>query len=171
MASREAAARIRRIREEAFARYEGKSVSHRSCGVCLAEVFGFPTRPFHAFRRGGLTGEGECGAVKAAQFILGAHLASPDPDGPLTEALRDAMTFFDTRWREKVSLAAGASAICKHLTATFPDFNGEERRRFCTRLVAGVAEALAETLVAFGVPLPEGDASLREAVPVPPPKP
>ena len=42
-------------------------------GICLAETFNLPTAPYQALRRGGITGEGECGAIKAGELILGQY--------------------------------------------------------------------------------------------------
>ena len=53
---------IERARAKAFLLYEGKVVPHRSCGIALAETFNLPARPYQCLRRGGITGEGECGA-------------------------------------------------------------------------------------------------------------
>ena len=39
---------------------------------------------------------------------------------------------------------------CDALTRGFGDFQGAERKRFCTHLVAGATEILAEALVRFG---------------------
>ena len=68
--------------------YEGRLVSHRSCGIALAETFSLPSAPYQALRKGGITGEGECGAIKAGELVLGELLGDPDPAGPVTEELR-----------------------------------------------------------------------------------
>src|SRR5687768_1686409 len=81
---------IAQAREKAFVLYEGIRVPHRSCGIALAETFGLPTRPYQALRRGGLTGEGYCGSIKAGELILGELLGDPDPTAPPTDALRRA---------------------------------------------------------------------------------
>ena len=64
--------------------YEGRQVSHRSCGIALAETFGLPSAPYQALRKGGITGAGECGAIKAGELVLGEILGcllytSPSP--------------------------------------------------------------------------------------------
>lgn len=58
-------AMIAAAREKAYILYEGKQVPHRSCGIALAETFDLPTRPYQALRRGGITGCGACGAIRA----------------------------------------------------------------------------------------------------------
>src|SRR5687768_2277061 len=85
---------IARAREKAYVLYEGKQVPHRSCGIALAETWGLPSRPYQSLRRGGITGEGECGAVKAGELILGELLGDPDPAGPVTDRLRGAMRWY-----------------------------------------------------------------------------
>src|SRR6188472_4343478 len=80
--------------EKAFLLYEGKVVPHRSCGIALAETFGLPTRPYQALRRGGITGKGACGAIRAGEHVLGELLGDPDPTGAVTPALRDAITWY-----------------------------------------------------------------------------
>ena len=62
---------IEAARRKVFILYEGKRTPHRSCGICLAETFNLPTQPYQALRRGGITGEGQCGAIKAGELILG----------------------------------------------------------------------------------------------------
>src|SRR5437763_1805641 len=82
---------IAAARERARLLYEGREVQHRSCGIALAETFGLPSRPYQALRRGGITGEGECGAVKAGELVLGELLGDPAPTGLVTPKLRQAM--------------------------------------------------------------------------------
>ncbi|MHC4956770.1 MAG: hypothetical protein ACYTGN_00245 [Planctomycetota bacterium] len=63
--------RVARAKETARRLYEGVETPHRSCGIALAETFQLDTRPFQAFRRGGITGEGPCGSIQAGLIILG----------------------------------------------------------------------------------------------------
>src|SRR5947207_15907828 len=93
---------IRRAREKAFVLYEGMSVKHRSCGIALAETFGLPARPYQALRRGGITGEGECGAIKAGELILGELLGDPDPVGGVTPELRAAAAWYQRTVPERL---------------------------------------------------------------------
>lgn len=142
-------------RRKAFILYEGKRVPHRSCGIALAETFNLPTRPYQSLRRGGITGEGECGAIKAGELILGEYLGNPDPVGKVTPALGEAAAFYRSEWLRRVDRGKGGASggiICNVLTAPFGDFQGEERQGFCTNIAAAVAEIVAETLVRFGVP-------------------
>ncbi|MBI4604845.1 MAG: hypothetical protein HY721_23020, partial [Planctomycetes bacterium] len=153
--TREEAELIAAARRKAFVLYEGKLVPHRSCGIALAETFNLPTRPYQALRRGGITGEGECGAIKAGELVLGEYLGDPDPAGAVTPRLRAAAVFYRERWRRRVDLGPGGAAgsiACNALTAPFGDFRGADRQSFCTSIAAAVAEVVAETLVRFGAP-------------------
>ncbi len=147
------------LREKARVLYEGKEVRHRSCGIALAETFGVPSRPYQALRKGGLTGEGPCGAVQAGRLVLGELLGDPDPAGPVTPALREAMARYEARLAAR--LPAAARAPCNALTAPFESFASPERAAFCTVLAAAVAEAVAETLAEAGLELPSGELPLR----------
>jgi hypothetical protein len=145
---------ITRAREKAFILYEGKQVPHRSCGIALAETFNLPARPYQSLRRGGITGEGECGAIKAGELILGELLGDPSPVGAVTPALRAAAAFYRQEWEQRVdrgSAGAQGSIVCNVLTAPLGDFSGEARQHFCTNIAASVAEIVAEALLRFGV--------------------
>lgn len=146
--------RIEQARRTAHILYEGEQTPHRSCGIALAETFGLPTAPYQAFRRGGITGEGPCGAIAAGMVILGQLLGDPDPTGPVTPALRAAAEEYELRWKEE--LFAGATApnvVCNDLTAPWGDFTGSERKGFCTGLVATVAALVAEVALRHGADL------------------
>lgn len=148
-------------RRKAFLLYEGKQVPHRSCGIALAETFNLPTRPYQSLRKGGITGEGECGAIKAGELILGEYLGDPDPTGKVTPRLREALALYRQEWIRRVDRgpaaaglaaeAGGVNIICNHLTEPLGDFAGPERQQFCTNIAARVAEIVAEILVRFGV--------------------
>src|SRR5262245_25210557 len=88
------AAYITAARVKANTLYEGVRTPHRSCGIALAETFGLPTRPYQALRRGGITGEGYCGAIRAGEVVLGELLGDPDPTGMVTDVLRAAITWY-----------------------------------------------------------------------------
>lgn len=138
--------------DTAFVLYEGTRTPHRSCGICLAETFQLATRPYQALRRGGITGQGECGAIKAGELILGEYLGDPDPTGPVTEALRQALHRYRELWQARLNLGQSPDHICNNLTAQFGDFMGEARRHFCTNLAADVAAIIAEVLQEANVP-------------------
>jgi hypothetical protein len=148
--------RIEKARHTAFVLYEGKRTPHRSCGIALAETFGLPTRPYQIFRRGGLTGEGECGAIKSGEVILGELLGDPDPAGAVTQRLRDAVSYYRSRVAEVLPRPeANRTAlypICNDLTGPrrFAQFASSERAAMCTSLAAEVAALVAETLVRSG---------------------
>ncbi len=151
---------VARAREKAFVLYEGKRVAHRSCGIALAETWGLPSRPYQALRRGGITGEGECGAVKAGELVLGEILGDPDPTGVVTPALRSAIQWYQREIRRRMGRGPQPDIVCNTLTRPFGDFAGEPRKSFCTNLAADVAEVVAEALVRHGAafeigPIPE----------------
>lgn len=139
---------IRRAREKAFTLYEGKATPHRSCGIALAETFNLPTRPYQALRRGGLTGEGQCGAIKAGELILGEFFGDPDPTGKVTDRLRQAIVHYQKIVLERVDKGRAATIICNDLTGQFREFNSPERLGFCTNIAATVAECVAEAVLA-----------------------
>lgn len=136
-------------REKAFVLYEGTQVAHRSCGIALAETFGVPSRPYQALRRGGLTGQGECGAIRAGELVLGELLGDPDPTGGVTAALREAVTWYQTAWRERIDRGSSPDIVCNNLVRPLGDFGGPARAAFCTNLAAQVAELTAEALLRF----------------------
>jgi Putative redox-active protein (C_GCAxxG_C_C) len=142
---------IERARQKAFILYEGKQVSHRSCGIALAETFGLPSRPYQALRRGGITGEGQCGAIKAGELILGELLGDPDPAGKVTDVLRAAMKWYQAAWQARVDRGGAPDIICNSLTRRFDDFMGQARQSFCTNIAAEVAALTAEALLRHGV--------------------
>ncbi len=135
--------------------YQGKAVRHRSCGIALAETFGRPTPAYQALRAGGITGEGTCGSILAGQLLLGEFLGDPDPTGQVTDALREAMVWYQAEIARRVNRGGSATIVCGDLTARFPVFHSEERLGFCTDIVTVVAEVVAEALLRVGAPLPD----------------
>lgn len=140
-------------RARAHLLYEGRLVPHRSCGIAMAETFSRGTPPYQALRRGGLTGRGECGVVVAGRLLLGEILGDPDPTGPVTPTLRQAMEEYEDRWPQRIDrrAAPGADIVCDTLTGQFAAFGSGERLLFCTALAAEVAALVAEVLVRNGV--------------------
>jgi len=144
--------RVAQARETAFVLYEGVQTPHRSCGIALAETFSLPTRPYQSFRKGGITGEGPCGAIQAGLVILGELLGDPDPTGAVTDELRAAAGDYERRWKELLfDGSERPDVVCNHLTAPHGDFMGAARRGFCTSLVSTVAGVVAEVAIARGV--------------------
>jgi hypothetical protein len=141
------------LREKARVLYEGKVTPHRSCGIALAAAFGTETRPYQSLRRGGLTGEGRCGAIVAGELLLGELLGDPDPTGPPREALKSAMIAYRAEIARRVDAGPTGSQVCNDLVSRFPIFVSEERLLFCTDLVATVAEVVAEIALAHGAEL------------------
>jgi hypothetical protein len=138
--------------------FEGTEVAHRSCGITIAETFGRATAPYQALRRGGITGCGECGAIRAGELVLGELLGDPDPTGGPTPDLRAAVPLYRARLaRALAETTGGLESSCNARVATHGEFGGEARRSMCTGLAAEVAAAVAATLHELG-----------HAVPVPP---
>jgi len=144
-------ARIELARRTAYVLYEGVRTPHRSCGIALAETFGLETAAYQAFRKGGITGEGPCGAIQAGLVILGQILGDPDPTGPVTDALRLAARDYERRWKEELFQgAASPDIVCNQLTAPLGDFSGERRHGFCTNVVSTAAALVAEVALQHG---------------------
>jgi hypothetical protein len=144
------AAYISAARTKAHVLYEGTRVAHRSCGIALAETFNLPTPAYQALRRGGITGKGACGAIRAGEQVLGELLGDPDPRGAVTPALRDAVTWYQAAWHALRFPAEPAPDItCDSLVRPHGDFAGPARKAFCTSLAADVAALAAEALCRF----------------------
>jgi hypothetical protein len=143
------AAYVTAARDKAFVLYEGVRVPHRSCGIAIAETFGLPTRPYQALRKGGITGEGACGAIRAGEHVLGELLGDPDPTGAVTDVLRTAITWYQSAVHRTIDRGRSPDLICNNLTRPHGDFRGPARMAFCTNLAAQVAELTAEALIRF----------------------
>lgn len=139
------------IRSKAFVLYEGSRAPHRSCGIALAETFGRPTAAYQSLRRGGITGAGTCGAVVAGQLLLGELLGDPDPTGAVTQPLRTAMQTYQRRVVKELDRGSSPDLVCNHMTAPHGDFAGPTRHRFCTSVVAQVAQLVDEILQEHGI--------------------
>jgi hypothetical protein len=135
-------------RDKAFVLYEGVRTPHRSCGIAIAETFALPTRPYQALRRGGITGKGECGAIRAGEQVLGELLGDPDPTGMVTPELFAAIEWFQSAWLARLR-GGNPDIVCAHLTRPHGDFAGDARKGFCTNLAADVAALTAEALCRF----------------------
>ncbi len=135
-------------RDKAFVLYEGTRTPHRSCGIAIAETFGLPTPAYQALRRGGITGKGTCGAIRAGEQVLGELLGDPSPIGAVTPALREAVTWYQTAWQQRL-MADKPDIICDNLVRPHGDFLGPARKAYCTNLAAEVAALTAEALCRF----------------------
>ena len=144
------AAYVARARDTAFVLYEGVRVPHRSCGIAIAETFGLPTRPYQALRKGGITGAGTCGSIRAGEQVLGELLGDPDPTGAVTPARRDAITWLQAVAPTRLELGGAPELVCATLVRPLGDFAGPRRKAFCTNLAAEVAALTAEALCRFG---------------------
>ena len=148
--------------EHAHVLYEGRHTPHRSCGIAIAETFGLATPAYQSLRKGGITGCGECGAIKAGELALGELLGDPDPTGSVTPALREAAFEYRALWQQRLGFEAGRSIVCNDLTAPFDDFKGPERGAFCTHLASVVAGCVAHVAHKHGAhitaqPTPSGE--------------
>ena len=131
--------------------YEGVRTPHRSCGIALAETFGLPTPAYQALRKGGITGKGACGAIRAGEQIIGELLGDPSPTGMVTPELRAAVTWYQEAWRARMFASAPApDIVCDSLVRPHGEFMGPARKAFCTNLAADVAALTAEALCRFG---------------------
>jgi hypothetical protein len=144
----EEAAYVAAARDKAFVLYEGVRTPHRSCGIAIAETFALPTRPYQALRRGGITGKGACGAIRAGEHVLGELLGDPDPTGGVTVVLREAIAWFQDAWLVRLR-AGNPDIVCDHLVRPHGDFAGAARKAFCTNIAADVAALTAEALCRF----------------------
>jgi hypothetical protein len=140
-------------REKAFVLYEGVRVPHRSCGIAIAETFGLPSRAYQSLRRGGITGKGSCGAIRAGEQVLGELLGDPDPVGAVTPELRSAVTWFQDAWLTQIQ-HGNPDIICDHLVRPHGEFAGPARKAFCTNIAADVAALTAEALCRFATQRP-----------------
>jgi hypothetical protein len=143
------AAYVAAARTKAFVLYEGVRTPHRSCGIALAETFGLATPAYQSLRRGGITGDGACGAIRAGEQVLGELLGDPDPTGAVTDVLRTAITWYQGQVPSRIDRGASPDLICNNLTRPLGEFRGARRQAFCTSLAAEVAALTAETLIRF----------------------
>ena len=147
------AAYVAAARDKAFVLYEGVRVPHRSCGIAIAETFGVPTPAYQALRRGGITGKGTCGAIRAGEQVLGELLGDPDPIGVVTLELRAAISWYQDAWLATIRHGE-PDIICDHLVRPHGDFAGAARKAFCTNIAADVAALTAEALCRFATTRP-----------------
>ncbi len=139
------------IRSKAFVLFAGDETPHRSCGIAIAEAFGRRTLAYQGLRRGGITGQGTCGAVLGGRLVLGELLGDPEPTGAVTEALRRATVAYERRIQEELDHGPSVDLTCNRMTAPHGDFAGPARTTFCRSLVAQVAQLVDELLQAEGV--------------------
>ena len=130
--------------------YDGVQVRHRSCGIAIAETFGRATPAYQALRRGGITGCGECGAIKAGELVIGEILGDPDPTGAVTTALREGLLRYRELWQAETGLR-DSSIVCNDLTSQFLSFQSSERHAYCTELAAVTSRCVARALLEQGI--------------------
>jgi hypothetical protein len=141
--------------------YDGKEVRHRSCGVAIAETLGHEPRPYVGLRKGGLTGEGTCGAIHAGVLLLGEVFGAEDPASPATPELIAAVQRYRELWQQRVDRGRSAKIICNDLTGQFERFDSPERHGFCTSIAEQVAGCVAQTIVELGGAVPRTEAPDR----------
>ncbi len=148
---------INRIRRIAYVLYEGRQTPHRSCGIAIAETLGCATPAYQSLRKGGITGEGECGAIKAGELVIGEYLGDPDPTGKITDELRSAAALYRKLWLERFDLGEGGrkqdgsiTIICNDLIRPLGDFHGAVRHGYCTNMAAEVSALVCEVLLRHG---------------------
>lgn len=150
------AAYVTAARDKAYSLYEGVRTPHRSCGIALAETFGLATPAYQALRRGGITGKGSCGAIRAGEQVLGELLGDPSPTGVVTPALRSAVSWYQDAWHQRLfPQDARPDVICDSLVRPHGEFTGPARKAFCTNLAADVAALAAEALCRFSPARPQ----------------
>lgn len=154
---------VERAARYTYTIYEGKEMPHRSCGISIAETFRRPTPPYQALRKGGLTGEGQCGAIKGGELVLGEIFGDPDPTGAVTDQLRRAILRYRELWQQRVDKGNANTIICNDLTGQFESFASPERHHFCTEIASTVSACVATVLLEEGLdpqehikPLAEG---------------
>lgn len=149
---------IAAARQTAEALYRGERIEHRSCGVAVAVTFGLNPVPYSILRRGGLTGERECGALRGGEMAL-TELMSGDQHLGLPDGLKDAVTEYRERSHHEL-LDGREDTTCNGLVRLFDDFDSAERKSHCTTLASQVAGLVAELALKYGAavtvaPLPE----------------
>jgi hypothetical protein len=140
---------ITAARDKAFVLYEGVRTPHRSCGIALAETFGLATPAYQSLRRGGITGEGACGAIRAGEQVLGELLGDPSPIGAVTDVLRAAITWYQGEVPKRIDRGSSPDIICNNLTRPLGPFAGPRRMAFCTSIASEVAALTAEAVMRF----------------------
>lgn len=81
-------------------------------------------------------------------MVLGELLGDPDPTGPVTPALREAMVLYRAALEPRVQGVLEMS--CNDRTAELGPFTGPKRAASCTDLAGEVAEAVAGVLWDLG---------------------
>lgn len=141
---------VAEARDKAHILYRGEKVSHRSCGIALAETFSLATPAYQALRRGGITGEGVCGSIRAGEQVLGELLGDPDPAGAVTDSLSRAINWYQRQVPLRIDPIQSPDYVCNSLTRQHGDFSGDKRKSFCTELTAEIAALTTEALLRFG---------------------
>jgi hypothetical protein len=142
--------RKERIKATARRLYEGKEVPHHSCGICMAVTFGCAPKSYQSLRKGGINGEGECGAIKGGEMVIGEYLGDPNPTGAVTDALRAGIAAYRQMLAES-GYSKPEQIACNELVKGYPDFLSDERKAFCADLVVDICQMVAAVLEDHGV--------------------
>lgn len=140
---------IDNARKRAFELYRGVLVPHHSCGAALAVTFGVSARPYQSLRKGGISGQRFCGSIRAGELLLGELLGDEDPTGAVTDALRNAMLWYQEQIPARFDRGQSLDYVCNNLTAPLGDFMGDARKGFCTSLTSEVAALTVEAILRF----------------------
>ncbi|MBV1858648.1 MAG: C-GCAxxG-C-C family protein [Nannocystaceae bacterium] len=150
------------MRSKALVLYEGTLTPHRSCGIALAEAFERPTAAYQSLRRGGITGQGTCGAILGGQLLLGEFLGDPSSSGAVTPALAQASKRYQRRVEDELDRGSSPDLVCNSMTQPHGEFKGRARHAFCTNVVAQVAQLVDETLREHGLQVTTGPLALND---------
>ena len=138
------------VRSKALVLYDGSRTAHRSCGVALAEAFDRSPLAYQSLRRGGLTGQGPCGAILAGRMLLGEFLGDHRPGAGVSEQLAAGIRHYDQRVAGELDVGPAADLRCQSMTKPHGDFHGAARHQFCTQVVGQVAQLVDEILREHG---------------------
>ena len=85
-------------------------------------------------------------------MVLGELLGDASPTGKVTEALRDAVVWYQEQVPLRIDRQSSADYVCNNLTRQHGDFRNPSRVAHCTSIAEQVAELTAEALLRFSPP-------------------
>jgi hypothetical protein len=140
---------VERLSARARDLYSGQHLVARTSGVAIAETFGRRVSPYHGLARGGIAGEGECGAIVAGRLVIAEFLAGPDPKGILEGDLGVALRRYQHDIEHRIQGRGSPDYICSSLVAPYDGYDDPARVPFCTAVVAEVARIVAAILLDY----------------------